>query len=152
MGNLLKTLLLGALFLMISVLSFSQPNSPKWIASPDGDTLLGFNSNLVNKLGEKLVLKNYLIERDYEMTKLLDLNRQRSDALAIALDMREKEVSELDGQIRIQEDKIRFLDELIKVKEKEVKTMERKKNFWKVMAVIEGGVVVVVTTVLLIVK
>jgi len=137
---------------MISGLSFSQPNSPKWIASPDGDTLLGFNSEQVTKLGEKMVLKNYLIERDYEMTKLLDLTRQRSDALAKALDMREKEVSELDSQIRTQEEKIRFLDDMIKFKEKDLKKMELRKNFWKFMALIEGGVVVVVTTVLVIVK
>lgn len=148
-----KTLMRGVLCLTMiamSVCSFSQGNSPRWIQSPTGDTLLGFNSEQVDKLGEKLILKSYLVQRNYELVQLNDLMTQRCNALASALDERKEEVANLDHQITLCQQRIQSLDAEILRLQKIIEKEKRRKIFWKAVAGVEAVVVVVVTTVTLI--
>lgn len=129
-------LMRGVLFLLMtamSVCTFSQRNSPQWIQSPSGDTLLGFNSQHVDILGEKLILKSYLIQRNYELVQLNTFCTERCNALAEALDERKEEVAALDDQIRKTEMRILALNAAIEEKEALIKKLNRRLKVQKVV-------------------
>jgi len=128
----------------MSVSTFSQKSSPRWIASPSGDTLLGFNSEHVDILGEKLILKSYLVQRNYELMQLNDLMQSRCNALSSALEERMDEVAVLDGEIALCEQRIQSLNNEIERLDKAVQREERRKKFWKVAAISEGGILLLV--------
>jgi hypothetical protein len=128
----------------MSVSTFSQKSSPRWIASPSGDTLLGFNSEHVDILGEKLILKSYLVQRNYELMQLNDLMQSRCNALSSALEERMDEVAVLDGEIALCEQRIQSLNNEIERLDKAVQRAERRKKFWKVVAISEGGILLLV--------
>jgi len=130
--------------LVMSVSTFSQKSSPRWIASPSGDTLLGFNSEHVDILGEKLILKSYLVQRNYELMQLNDLMQSRCNALSSALEERMDEVAVLDGEIALCEQRIQSLNNEIERLDKAVQRAERRKKFWKVVAISEGGILLLV--------
>jgi maltooligosyltrehalose synthase len=130
--------------LVMSVSTFSQKSSPRWIASPSGDTLLGFNSEHVDILGEKLILKSYLVQRNYELMQLNDLMQSRCNALSSALEERMDEVAVLDGEIALCEQRIQSLNNEIERLDKAVQREERRKKFWKVAAISEGGILLLV--------
>lgn len=137
-----KMLMRGVLCLIMLAMSgsiISQKNSPRWIASPSGDTLLGFNSEHVDVLGEKLMLKSYLVQRNYELVQLNDLLTQRCNAMAGALEERREEVAVLDGEISLCEQRIQSLNSEIERLNREIKRQERRKNFWKTLSAAEGG-------------
>jgi len=123
----------------MSVSTFSQKSSPRWIASPSGDTLLGFNSEHVDILGEKLILKSYLVQRNYELMQLNDLMQSRCNALSGALEERMDEVAILDGEIALCTQRIQSLNNEIERLNKAVQRAERRKKFWKVAAIGELG-------------
>ncbi len=127
----------------MSVSSFSQKNSPRWIASPSGDTLLGFNSEHVDILGEKLILKSYLVQRNYELMQMNDLMSARCNALSRSLEERMEEVAVLDGEISLCTQRIQSLNSEIERLTKAVARQERRKKFWKVVAMAEGGALLV---------
>lgn len=128
----------------MSACAFSQKNSPKWIQSPDGDTLLGFNSAHVDALGEKLILKSYLVQRNYELVQLNDLCKARCDALASAVQYKDDQIAAIDYQIRMSEGKIEFLNNRIKEQEDRINRETRRKKFWKTLAIVEAPVVLIV--------
>lgn len=132
------------MMLVMSVSTFSQKSSPRWIASPSGDTLLGFNSEHVDILGEKLILKSYLVQRNYELMQLNDLMQSRCNALSSALEERMDEVAVLDGEIALCEQRIQSLNNEIERLDKAVQREERRKKFWKVAAISEGGILLLV--------
>ena len=132
------------MMLVMSVSTFSQKSSPRWIASPSGDTLLGFNSEHVDILGEKLILKSYLVQRNYELMQLNDLMQSRCNALSGALEERMDEVAILDGEIALCEQRIQSLNSEIERLDKAVQRSERRKKFWKVAAIGEGGILLLV--------
>ena len=137
-----KMLMRGVLCLIMLAMSgsiISQKNSPRWIASPSGDTLLGFNSEHVDVLGEKLMLKSYLVQRNYELVQLNDLLTQRCNAMAGALEERREEVAVLDGEISLCEQRIQSLNSEIDRLNREIKRQERRKNFWKTLSAAAGG-------------
>jgi len=134
----------------MSVSTFSQKNSPRWIASPSGDTLLGFNSEQVDVLGEKLILKSYLVQRNYELMQMNDLMTSRCNALSSALEERMEEVALLDGEISLCSQRISGLNSEIDRLTKAVARQERRKKFWKTVAVVEAGAVAVLTGIILI--
>lgn len=149
-----KILMRGALCLMMLAMSgsiFSQRNSPRWIASPSGDTLLGFNSEHVDILGEKLILKSYLVQRNYELMQLNELCSQRCNALSGALEERMDEVAVLDGEIALCSQRIQGMNNEIARLEQLVKKQDRRKKFWKALAIGEGGLLLVALGALLII-
>ena len=101
-------------------------------------------------LGEKLMLKSYLVQRNYELVQLNDLMTQRCNALASALDDRTDEIAVLDGEIRLCAQRIQSLEGEISRLEKEVKRQERRKAFWRTVAAVEGGALIVLKVALLI--
>jgi predicted nucleic acid-binding Zn-ribbon protein len=106
--------------------------------------LLGFNSEHVDILGEKLILKSYLVQRNYELMQLNDLMQSRCNALSSALEERMDEVAVLDGEIALCEQRIQSLNNEIERLDKAVQREERRKKFWKVAAISEGGILLLV--------
>lgn len=98
---MLKNLIIGALFLIAlcsNAQTSSETNYPQWIRLPNGDLVLCFTKAQVDVIGEKLILKNYLVNQNYEITKENYLCRDRCDALAEALDLQKVEVAIVENE------------------------------------------------------
>jgi len=125
---------------------FSQKNSPQWIQSPSGDTLLGFNSAHVDILGEKLILKSYLVQRNYELVQINDLMTQRCNALSSALEDRMEEVAKIDDELRLTTMRLQTLNLQIEDQEKKIKTLRRIIILQKTIIIIESAALLVAGT------
>lgn len=112
--------------------SISATSYPKWILSPDGDSLFVMTSDQVQSLGEKLMLKNRLQERNSELEMQIDMNRSRSNALAAEVRSKEEQIylkdekiAGYDAQIKARDTRIKWLEDQVAEDEKTIKRSKR---------------------------
>lgn len=91
----LKLLIIGALLVLTNCLNAQKSSAstsvalstdPYWIVSPEGDTLMVLTLQQVDVLGEKLILLERLVVRNFEVDRDYDLCVSRCNALATAVE------------------------------------------------------------------
>lgn len=86
---------------MMSVCTFSQESWPKWIQYRDSTNVLGFNEPQVDILGQKMILKDYLVGRNYELDKQVKDLQEQVISLKNANSLKGDEIAQLEYEVRI---------------------------------------------------
>lgn len=98
---------------------------------PNGDIVLAFDKPNVDILGEKLILKNYLVTQNYEISKENYFCTERNNSLAAALDFKEKQLALVEGENRVLAAREQFYNDHTNTLTKAVESEKKKTNRWK---------------------
>lgn len=102
-------------------------------------------------MGEKLILKDYLIGRNYELERINKELKEKCEAQAQVIDLFERQVATIEWKERIATELQASYKEYFERYERLYKIEEKKKRKWRTAAAVTAGIAAT-TTIILIAK
>lgn len=129
----------------------SQKSSPRLIQL-DKDTLIGFSLPQTDILGEKLILKNYLIGRNYELERANEQLKSHNQTQKEAIESLQSEVSKAEGKERLATELFGSYKGYYERYKGLYEAEEKSKRIWRTVAAVATGIAATSTGILILKK